>query len=191
MKVPISVLVISLASNDFLVGAVSILLWIYRWKSRSIHVSYIFISFTNPHSALTRMHICSPGGLHCKTRNVLWDTCMLHCYHIMADLEDDFRSHADWLARRQYARENLSLPRRSWESCRVGCLWRNSRVKLRRLTQEHISKNIPKSDYIRRVYVLLHQSNARAKGNPVKAARQGSFIFLFDWNIYKPKEFQK
>ena len=41
LKVPINVLVISLASNDFLVGAVSILLWICRCKSRSSHVSYV------------------------------------------------------------------------------------------------------------------------------------------------------
>ena len=32
--------------------------------------------------------------------------------------------------------------------------------------------------------------NTRAKGNPMKAVREGSIIFRFDWKTYKPKEYQ-
>ena len=66
----------------------------------------------------------------------------------------------------------------------------HSRVKLKRLTREHISKNISKSskisDYTRRAHVLRDVThsvkvhlNTRAKGTPMKTAR-GSIILHFE-----------
>ena len=62
-------------------------------------------------------------------------------FHPEVDLNDDAtgrsRYERFYSVRNNYARKNLSLRRRSQEPSGVGC-----RVKLRRLTREHISKNI-------------------------------------------------
>ena len=59
-------------------------------------------------------------------------------------------------------------------------------VKLRRLTQEHISKNIPKSSKIhvpcdvQVTHSVNVHVNTKAKGNPMKAEKEGSIIFRFE-----------
>ena len=73
-------------------------------------------------------------------------------FNTEVDLNDNAagRSRYEWFhfVRSNYARENLSLRRRSRELCK----------NLRRLTREDILKNIPKSsqihDYTRRAHVL-------------------------------------
>ena len=87
-----------------------------------------------------------------------------------------------------YERENVSLRRRSSGMP----LKELSLVKLRRLTREHLSKNVPKSskihNYTRRAHVLRDVSNAfrvrtcntRAKENPMEAVRDSSIILRFE-----------